>query len=244
MTSINEALDKFYEKIPGSFWAVFGGIFGLAVIIIASILHSLTEPISFFTHFVSHLGWGPNGSETLFRIGIAVLGCLLAPYIIYLNRMLKIEDEEKHSKLRQLAFICSLISLVGLFMVSLWGNIHQEGFILHLVGAILYFMMAMAFMFFYTLLLVYCGRKSEIQIVCTLIVLFFGISMMASLIPLIIGIDPELISQFGSMDIGDALTTATPYTMWLTFFEWLYVLGTCVWFIVTGVFTYKIETKK
>jgi hypothetical protein len=241
MPSNKERLDKFYEKIPGSYWAIIGGVFGLLVFLIASILHSLTEPITFFTHFVSHLGWGPNGSEPVFRIGIVILSCLVAPYIIYLDRLLRVEKGEKHYKMSKLAFISSILSLVGLLMISIWGNIHQEGFFLHLVGALLYFVMAMGFMLFYTMLMVYSGRRSKIQLACTLVNLSFAVLMMISVIPLATGIDQDFISQLGSMNIEDMLVVAIPYTMWLTFFEWLYILGTCVWFIITGIFTLKIE---
>ncbi len=94
MESIGNKLDKFYKKIPGSYWAILGGIFGLLIIFISIFLHSLTEPISFFTHWVSHLGWGPNGSELVFRIGIIVTACLFIPYIICLTRILWAESGE------------------------------------------------------------------------------------------------------------------------------------------------------
>ncbi len=241
---MSKILDKVYEKVPGSYWALMGGVVGLAVILIASILYSLTEPISFFTHFVSHLGWGPNGSEPIFRIGIAALGILMAPYILYLNRLLKVEKGEDHYLIRKiihvLAFISAIISLIGLWMVSIWGNINQEGFFLHLVGAVIFFIMAMGFMLFYSFLMVFNKKWSKIQLVCTLVVIFFGVAMMISAFPLINNIDLESLSG----DINDILAAIIPYTTWLTFFEWLYILGVCVWFIITGLFTLKIEREK
>jgi len=238
---MSKILDKVYEKVRGSYWALLGGVVGLLVILIASILHSLTEPISFFTHFVSHLGWGPNGSEPVFRMGIIILGCLMAPYILYLNRHLRVEKGEEHYTLRKLisilAFISAIISLIGIFMISIWGNINQQGFFLHLVGAVLFFVMAMGFMLFYTILMIFNKKWSKIQLVCTLVIIFFGIAMMVSAIPLINSIDLEGLT--GS--INEILAAILPYTTWLTFFEWLYILGVCVWFIITGIFTLRIE---
>lgn len=238
---MSKYLDNLYEKVPASYWAIIGGIFGLVVISIASLLHSLTEPISFFTHFVSHLGWGPNGSEPIFRIGIAALGILMAPYILYLNRLLKVEKGEDHYLIRKiihiLAFVNAIISLIGLWMVSIWGNINQEGFFLHLVGAVVFFIMAMGFILFYTILMIFNKKWSKIQFVCTLTIIFFGIAMMVSALPLINSLDLE--SLTGSTN--EMLVTILPYTTWLTFFEWLYILDICVWFLISGLFTLKTE---
>jgi len=241
---MSKFLDKFYQRFPGSYWGLLGGTFGLIMILIASLLYSLTEPISFFTHFVSHLGWGPNGSEPVFRIGIIILGCLMAPYIIFLNRLLRVEKGEKNYTLRKLisilAFISAVFSLIGLFMVSIWGNINQVGFFLHLVGAVVFFVMAIGFMLLYTILMVFNKKWSKIQLVCTLVVLFFCVAMVLSAIPLVNNIDLEGLS--GS--VNEVLAAILPYTTWLTFFEWLYILGVCVWFIITGLYTLKIEQEK
>ena len=127
---LNDGLDKFYKPIPGNYWAFIGGIFGFLIFIISMLLYSLTVPVNIFTQPVSSLGWGPNGSEPVFRIGLIILGILLAPYIIHLTRLLWADSGEDLSKLRNslniLGIITALIAVIGLFNVSLWGNVYRD----------------------------------------------------------------------------------------------------------------------
>jgi hypothetical protein len=249
MNSIKNALDKFYNRIPGSYWAIIGGFFGLLVIIIASILHSITEPISFFTHWVSNLGWGPNGSAPVFRIGIIILGCVLAPYIIFLTRFLWVEHEEEHAKRRNLIIICGLVSsviaLTGLLCVSFFGDIGQSRFFLHLVGAVVYFFMVIWLMIFYTLSMVLNKKWNKFQVLITIINIVVLLSLFISAIPFFLNyVNPEFISLFQNMSAAERiafLNGIIPLTKWLTFFEWIYILSNCTWFIVTGIHTLKIE---
>jgi len=249
MNSLNDSLDKFYKKIPGSYWGIIGGIFGLTVFLIASILHSLTEPISFFTHWVSHLGWGPNGSEHIFRIGIIMLGCFVTPYMIFLTRFLWSDKGEEHAKIKNLIIICGIITalfaITGLFMVSIFGNIAQPEFILHLMGAMIYFVMSGFFMIFYTLSMIISKKWNKIQIIITIINLAFFFGLIITAIPVFSEIaNPTFISTFQSWTGAERvayLTSIIPQTAWLTFFEWTFVISTCSWFIIWGISTLKLE---
>jgi len=249
MESIREILNKFYRRIPGSYWGIIGGIFGLAIFLIATNLYGMSAPYSIFSNPVSMLGWGPNGAEPVFRVGMIVLGCLLAPYIIFLMRFLWAKTGEDKAKIRNainiLALLSSLAAVVGLFMVSIFGNlILDDLFYLHLVGAFIYFLFALIFIFLYGISM-HLGKKwNEIQVIGTLISITCGISVIVSIIP--------LISQYGIGVLFLFMNTTSNQRIILlqqllnaaplfAFTEWLAVLSTCAWFVLMGNCTLKLE---
>ena len=143
------------------------------------------------------------------------------------------------------ALICSIIALIGLVLTSLYGNIKQADYSIHLMGAVTYFMMAMIFMLLYTISLVLNGNKGKAQLIITVVNLSFFIGLIIAAIPIM-----QVYSGFGFiMEFRDLtpderiqlLKDNIPRTMWLTFFEWLYVLATCVWFVITGLYTKKLS---
>ena len=249
MSSIKNTIKTYYEKFPWSYWAIISGIFGFLFIIVASILHSITEPVSFFTHWVSHLGWGPNGSEPVFRIGIIVLGCLMIPYVISLTQYLwKEREEDKSGRVKILlpsAFISGIIALFGLLFVSIFGNIAQVGFFLHLIGAVTFFAMTTVMMLLYTVSMMLCGKKNKIQELCTVIILIFFISLVISATPVVMNYTVfDLLNAFVVLTPSERvafLADLTPLSAWLTFFEWMIVFSFCAWFIITGLYTLGIE---
>ncbi len=249
MSSIINTIKTYYENFPRSYWAIISGIFGFLFILIASILHSITEPVSFFVHWVSHLGWGPNGSEPVFRTGIIVLGCLLVPYIIFLTRYLWAEKKEDKTGFAKFlvpsAFISAGIALIGLFLVSIFGNIAQVGFSLHLLGAVTFFTMTTVLIVLYTTSMILCGKKNTIQLLCTILVVVTFISLLISTTPLVINYTVfDLLNAFVILTPNERvafLASITPLSAWLTFFEWMIVFSFCAWFIITGIYTLKIE---
>jgi len=244
---LGKILDKFYHIIPGSFWAFIGGIFGLLVFLIAVILHSLTVPVDIFTQPVSSLGWGPNGSEPVFKIGLIVLGILLAPYIIYLTRLLWAKSGEDLSRLRNLlnglGIITALIAVIGLFNVSLWGNVYtQPEFLWHLIGAFVYFFFAMIFTFIFTLSMILSKNWNKAQVIFTIIMIIEFIPFLIFSIELLT--DTELMNAILNPDLEARVAVfiqAMANKIWWNFFEWLNVLSTLVWMILTGIYTVKLE---
>lgn len=251
MSSLKGALDKFYAKIPGSYWGIISGIFGLLVFLVATVLHSITEPLSFFTHWVSHLGWGPNGSEPVFKIGLIILILLFIPYIIFLTRLLWANRGEDIAKIRNVlttfGLICSVATAIALVFVSLFGNIGQREFLLHLIGATVYFFVVMGLISFYTASMILDNKASKSQLIITLINMILLNALILSSIPFLVNyVNPAFTYTFQTMTTTERiafLESAIPQTVWLTFFEWIYVISTLTWFIVTGIHTTKIERK-
>jgi hypothetical protein len=248
MESIKKFSDKFYEKIPGSYWGIGGGIFGLLVFLIAVVLHTLKVPYSIVSDPVSALGWGPNGSEPVFRVGLIVLGCLLAPYVLFLTRTLWVKGGEPRATIRNalnlLGIGTAAVSVVGLFMVSIFGNLYTDDlFYLHLVGAFVYFFLAIVFEALFTLSLHIANKRSKIQVIGTIASAVFGILCLLSMLPLATtyGID-GLLGFFMNKTPAERVANMTIFLTgapWFPLTEWLFVLSTCAWFIITAVFTHK-----
>ncbi|OLS13690.1 MAG: hypothetical protein RBG13Loki_2690 [Promethearchaeota archaeon CR_4] len=252
MKSLNHTLDKFFQRIPGSYWGIAGGIFGLLVFLIASLLYSLTEPYSIIDNAVSQLGWGPNGSEPVFRIGMIVLGCVLIPYGIFLTRFLWAKPASRGAKWRNILNVFSIafafISFVGLFMVFLFGNaVRDDLFYLHLIGAFIYFSFAILFTLFFTISMYLANTLSKIQEIFTIVTVSLGIACIISTIPLateygpgalfILFKDKTSAERVASLATLEGLIPAFPLT------EWLFVIFTCVWFVVTATHTLKLQQK-
>ena len=215
--------------------------------LLAVILHSLTVPVNIFTQPVSSLGWGPNGSEPVFKIGLIVLGVLLAPYILYLTRLLWAKSGEDHSRLRNLlnglGLITALIAVIGLFNVSLWGNVYtQPEFLWHLIGAFVYFFFAMIFTFLFTLSMILSKNWNKAQVIFTIIMIIEFIPFLIFSIELLS--DTEIINAILNPNLEARVAVFIPAMankIWWNFFEWLNVLSTLVWMILTGIHTVKLE---
>ena len=141
------------------------------------------------------------------------------------------------------SILSSGIALIGLIFVSIFGNISQNEFYIHLIGAVVYFIMGMVLMILYTLSMVLSKKFSKIQVIWTLITLGFFISLFISAIPLITSypITDLLFTNLTPNERMAFLEQNIPLTMWLTFFEWLFVIANFIWFIITGLHTLKIE---
>ena len=244
-SKIGNLLDKFYKTIPGNYWAFIGGIFGFLVFLIASLLHSITEPVNIFTQPVSSLGWGPNGSEWVFRIGLIVLGILFAPYVLHLTRLLWADSGEERANLRNLlnalGIITALVSVIGLFNVSLWGNVrNQPQFIWHLIGAFVYFFFAMIFTVLFTLSMILSKKWNKAQVIFTIIMIIEFIPFLIFSILLLT--DTKLINTVLDLPLtADDFIEMMEKNVFWNFFEWLNVLSTIMWIILTGIHTVKLE---
>ena len=244
-SKIGNLLDKFYKTIPGNYWAFIGGIFGFLVFLIASLLHSITEPVNLFTQPVSSLGWGPNGSEWVFRIGLIVLGILFAPYVLHLTRLLWADSGEERANLRNLlnalGIITALVSVIGLFNVSLWGNVrNQPQFIWHLIGAFVYFFFAMIFTVLFTLSMILSKKWNKAQVIFTIIMIIEFIPFLIFSILLLT--DTKLINTVLDLPLtADDFIEMMEKNVFWNFFEWLNVLSTIMWIILTGIHTVKLE---
>ncbi len=188
-----EKIDKFYEKINGSYLIFIGIGLSLLFILIAVILFMQVDPtFNIYSNFISDLGDGPNNSNIVFNTGVIISGIFNFFIYIYLTRFLQKKDANE--KLIILTFIAAIISSIGLIMVGLFtsdteNTLHRTGAGMSFFGSfflIIFFSLAeykipdipkkysvsglilapisLVFLVFFILLILNTGFSSEITI--------------------------------------------------------------------------------
>ena len=110
------------------------------------ILYNLGESsFSVFTHYLSHLGIGPNGSNIIFNVGSMVSGVVMV--FFFLNLSVFLIKKKVLRILVNLSFIFGFISSVGIFMMGLFpSDVSQY---LHNFGAEFFFFGGLAYCILY-----------------------------------------------------------------------------------------------
>ena len=244
---------------------IFDVLFGCGLFITAVILHSQVEAVSMFTHFVSSLGWGPNGADKVFKYGLVALGILLIPYIFFLSAKLRAEAHHEHAdiiyRLTNRALKYWMAALLGLWILAWFVDIRVPDFsdamliiTLHAIGAFTYFSCSIAGAFLLTKAMTLNGMMRQFQY---LIVRFIIISTIATGI----GMVPGLIKAHASGLMNKIIFQGVLYTLtpeervkliadftrtvpFASFFEWLIVLSMLAWFAVTGIQTFFNKTAR
>ena len=111
--------EKFFSGLVVSHIVVVGALIGFLTAITAILLYISADPtFSFLTHWVSHLGTGPNGSDLVFNGGMVYSGIISWIYSLYLARYL-----HKNGALRFLIIIslgCGIILGIGLLLIGIF----------------------------------------------------------------------------------------------------------------------------
>ncbi|MFX1445554.1 MAG: DUF998 domain-containing protein [Promethearchaeota archaeon] len=114
-----EKLDKFYEKVNGSYFGIIGYIISAISVIIAQMLYMESDPsFSMSTNFISDLGTGPNGSNFVFNIGMIITGFFFMLFYVYIGLYLqKINDNVKSLKV---GITAGIIGSIGMILVGIF----------------------------------------------------------------------------------------------------------------------------
>jgi hypothetical membrane protein len=110
------------------------------------VIYALNDAsFSFLTHYLSHLGGGPNGSNIIFNVGIMVSGVLMVFFFLNLSAYLR--RKQTNVILIYLSFIPGLISSIGTFFTGLFPyTVTQE---LHNLSASTFFLGGFAYLILY-----------------------------------------------------------------------------------------------
>ncbi|MFX0073970.1 MAG: DUF998 domain-containing protein [Candidatus Hermodarchaeota archaeon] len=112
-------IDKLFYNTYVSCIIVIGALVGFSTAIAAVVLYALADPtFSFFTHWVSHLGVGPNGSAVVFNGGLIYSGIVCWVYTLYLSGYLHKKGALKFLIL--ISFVCGVILGVGLLLLGIF----------------------------------------------------------------------------------------------------------------------------
>ena len=110
---------KFYRHAILSHIVVIGALIGFLTAITAIILYALADPsFGFLTHWVSHLGIGPNGSDIVFNGGMVYSGIISWIYSLYLAGYLHKKGAFKILVVISLG--CGIILGIGLLMLGIF----------------------------------------------------------------------------------------------------------------------------
>lgn len=118
----------------------------IITIIVSVTIYALNDTsFSFLTHYLSHLGGGPNGSNIIFNVGIMISGVLMIFFFLNLSAYLR--RKQTKTILIYISFIPGLISSIGTFFTGLFPyTVTQE---LHNLSASTFFMGGFAYCILY-----------------------------------------------------------------------------------------------
>jgi len=112
-------LDKVFKHVIVSYLVVVGALIGFLTAITAILLYISGDPtFSFFTHWVSHLGVGPNGSSVVFNGGMVYSGIISWIYSLYLAGYLHKKGAVKF--LTAISLGCGIILGIGLLLIGIF----------------------------------------------------------------------------------------------------------------------------
>ncbi|MFX1275850.1 MAG: DUF998 domain-containing protein [Promethearchaeota archaeon] len=137
-------LDKTYKNIHGMHFGTVGLlIYALSTLIAVLLYLSVDSSYSIFTHWISHLGDGPNGANIVFNIGWIISSGILLFFLVHEIRELRkkgaIELILDTMLLAAVAFSAGLL-LVGLFPLHL-GIPHTVAATFYFIGGFTYFLL-------------------------------------------------------------------------------------------------------
>ena len=132
---VEETLDQVYKKIPGRFFGITGLIVYAFSTFTAVILYLSVDPsYSIFTHWISHLGDGPNGANYVFNFGWIISSFIL--FFFYVHEIRELRDNKVKERYLDLLSLTSLSFALGVLLVGIFP-LHLG--ILHAAVAVIYF---------------------------------------------------------------------------------------------------------
>ncbi len=195
--------DPIYKIVPAPSFG-FAAVFTSSIaIFISFILYVSVDPtFSFFTHWISHLGAGPNGSSNVFNVGISMSSILLFFFYMYIIKDFRKRGANKI--LGYLFFLSNNGTCFGLLLVALFP---YEIITLHAFAAFTFFISGLISSILYVLLILSTKGSNKIQALFALITTGFFCSHL--IISIVIGLS-------NALDIRIA-----KFTEWLTLFAML-----------------------
>ncbi|NHI90885.1 MAG: hypothetical protein EAX96_00195 [Candidatus Lokiarchaeota archaeon] len=233
-----DKIDEFFKKYKGGYFGIAAALIGTIMIIIAVILHSTAGPFNMFTHWISNLGIGPNGSMAVFNIGLIITVFAFTPFIIFMINFAWSEIEGKYIFVKKLLVIVTLIfaflTLLGLFLVALFP-MWPETIIMHFIGAMMFFLGSMFWTISMTVTLLLFREISIVQIAVTI-----GVVIVCSIF---IGNIVFLMNTGGvTADISNFMTiSGTP--LWVRFWEWMYLFAILAYVFLTSIYILRYVEK-
>ncbi|NVM17030.1 MAG: DUF998 domain-containing protein [Candidatus Lokiarchaeota archaeon] len=141
-----EKYDILSKRINRHFLRIISILIPLITIITSASIYAINDAsFSFLTHYLSHLGGGPEGAGIVFNVGIMTSGFLMVFFFLNLSAFLR--RKKTNTLLIYIAFIPGLLSSIGTFFVGVFPyTVTQE---LHNFSATFFFMGGFAYCVLY-----------------------------------------------------------------------------------------------
>ena len=217
---VEEALDKVYEKVPGKYFGLVGFLVYAFSTFTAVFLYILGDPsYSIFTHWISHLGDGPNGADMIFNIGWIISSFILFFFHVYEIRMLRKESvKERYLDVMSLA---SLFFAGGILFIGIFPLHNHE---LHTIVALFYFAGGFGFTLLYGIIILTLSGVSN--------KLAFS-AFISTACYLVYFLSPVI----------TVYTSKLGFPMNFYFFEWLTLIGEFLMMLMILIQQFHIEDK-
>ena len=112
-------IDKVLSHVVVSYIVVVGALIGFLTAITAILLYISADPtFSFLTHWISHLGVGPNGSDIVFNGGMVYSGIISWVFSLYMAGYLHKKGAIKFLIIISLG--CGIILGIGLLLLGIF----------------------------------------------------------------------------------------------------------------------------
>ena len=131
-------LDKYYltlVKLNYKYFFIFAMLIPVGLVLISISLYSLTEPFSIFTHYLSDLGIGPNGSGIVFSIAMFTASIAIFLLSVFLFQLLQ---KAGGDPLKVMICLCSsTLTAISVFFIGVFPTVYMQ--IVHNVFASILF---------------------------------------------------------------------------------------------------------
>ncbi|MFX1276897.1 MAG: DUF998 domain-containing protein [Promethearchaeota archaeon] len=175
-----ERMEPIYKVVPATSFGFAAVINSLTALLISFILYISVDPsFSLFTHWISHLGAGPNGSNIIFNAGICITSVLLFLFYMYFIKDFRKRGAKKI--LTDLFFLSTIGTCLGLFLVALFP---YEIVILHSIAAFTFFISGLLSSILYAVLILITKGSKKVQALFALITTgFLCFHLIISIVP-------------------------------------------------------------
>ncbi len=234
-----------FKNRPSAALGIFGGLQGVFVIALSSILHYMIQPFTFASHWVSNMGIGPNGSAFVFNYGLMISASLMGMFIIALTVKLWGYQKKGVKSMALIGGANGMAAVIGIFILTI--NPMNGNIILHAIGAYMYFTNSIIFFVFATLAMHYAGFGKKLHEITTVILLVINITNIpVQFIAIKFSLYPDLAaSELTFAQFASILGSMDPALGLVRIFEWMSLIGFFVWVIGTGILLARqsVETR-
>jgi len=228
--TLKNKLNIIFEKVSAGYFAIFTGIVALVTVGFASLLYYLGDvSFSMSSHWISHLGNGPNNSGIAFTIGLIIAGILAIIFLIDFYHFVN-KGMEGHRLLMLESFFASMVSVAGLLINAIWN--YKDDPNLHVMGSATFFFGGFFMLIFYSIAMFYSPSISRNQAYIGFAAAsVFGIYLI-NFLPFTF--DPNV-------DLMELLLTTDPRASIIRVLEWAVFFAVIFWFIEIGIYQLKVR---